>query len=98
MGGLIKCIKVEYNLEADGRIEDDESEDSETENVSRKMKENKKAPKRHKSDAFLKNNNVLHYDDNFLNIGCEYGRKKSNTVFFDPDSLNKMINLNTNKY
>ena len=95
MGGFIKCMKQEYNLEKEGVINEDEFEDDEEEEETNK-KENfnsRDIPTlRNKSEAqiYTANNNTIHYNENYLDIKGDLSRKKSNTVFFKSNFQNNI--------
>ena len=103
MGGFIKCMKQEYNLEKEGTINEDENdyEDDEEEEEEANKKEKQYIPKdvqslRNKSEAQIhtfnatNNSNTIHYNENYLDIKGEFTRKKSNTVFFKTNFQNNI--------
>ena len=91
MGGFIKCMKTEYNL-GDDKIMDDIIEDEERE--FEKLSDLNNISIRHKSESNIRvyenNSNVLHYNENYLDLNGEINRKKSNTVFLKSNLQNNI--------
>ena len=102
MGGFIHCIKTEYNLgiEKMTNVEEDEIDDDNEgrEEMEEKGKEKMEVLKdisgRHRTEGVIhvnvNNSNMIHYNENFLDINGENTRKKSNTIFIKPTNLNNI--------
>ena len=84
MGGFINCMKREFSLE-NGKIIDDDDAEEEEEEENGKYLNIKSIETRSKSQANFRvmenNSNILHYNENFLDLNGDIQRKKSNTVF-----------------
>ena len=100
MGGFIKCMKTEYNLGNERMMEDeedeidDEYEEKEKEKGKEKLSVLNDIPGRNRSEFHIhkhvNNSNIIHYNENYLDLNGVITRKKSNTVFLKPSLQNNI--------
>ena len=96
MGGFIKCLKTEYNLDNKGIVDYDEDDDEEEDEEEKNEKPSalREVGGRLKSVSNIYpneiNSNTIHYCENHLDTDGEISRRKSNTVFVKSNLQNNL--------
>ena len=82
MGGFINCMKREFSLENGKIIDDDDVEEEEENEKDINFKSIETRSKSQTNFRVMENNsNIIHYNENYLDLSGDIQRKKSNTVF-----------------